>query len=32
MWRNTTLAEAPEVAKYEQMAGPLIPVAVLEPE
>jgi len=32
MWRNTILAEAPEVAKYEQKAGRTIPVAVLEPE
>ena len=32
MWRNTILAEAPGVAKYEQKAGRTIPVAVLEPE
>ena len=31
MWRDTILAEAPEVAKYEQKAGRTIPVAVLEP-
>jgi hypothetical protein len=32
MWRDTILAEAPEVAKYEKKAGRTIPVAVLEPE
>ena len=32
MWRNTILAEAPEVAKYERKAGRTIPVVVLEPE
>ena len=32
MWRETILAEAPEVSKYEQRAGRTIPVAVLEPE
>jgi hypothetical protein len=32
MWRDTILAEAPEVAKYERKAGSTIPVAVLEPE
>ena len=32
MWRDTILAEAPEVAKYERKAGRTIPVAVLEPE
>ena len=32
MWHNIILAEAPEVAKYEQKAGRTIPVAVLEPE
>ena len=32
MWRKTILAEAPEVAKYEQRAGRTIPVAVLELE
>ena len=32
MWRDTILAEAPEVAKYEQKAGRTIPVAVLEPD
>ena len=32
MWRNTILAEAPGVAKYEQKAGRTIPVAVLEPD
>ena len=31
MWRDTILAEAPEVAKYAQKAGRTIPVAVLEP-
>ena len=31
MWRDTILAEAPEVAKYERKAGRTIPVAVLEP-
>jgi deazaflavin-dependent oxidoreductase (nitroreductase family) len=31
MWRNTILAEAPEVTRYEQKAGRTIPVAVLEP-
>jgi hypothetical protein len=32
MWHNTILAEAPELAKYEQKAGRTIPVVVLEPE
>ena len=32
MWRNTILAQAPQVTKYEQKAGRTIPVAVLEPE
>lgn len=32
MWRNTILAQAPEVAKYERKAGRTIPVVVLEPE
>jgi len=32
MWRDSILAEAPEVAKYERKAGRTIPVAVLEPE
>ena len=32
MWRDTILAEAPEVAKYERKAGRTIPVVVLEPE
>ena len=32
MWHNIILAEAPEVAKYEQKAGRTIPVAVLELE
>ena len=32
MRRNIILAEAPEVAEYEQKAGRAIPVAVLEPE
>ena len=32
MWRNTILAEAPEVAKYAQKAGRTIPVVILEPE
>ena len=32
MWRDTILAEAPEVAKYEQKAGRTIPVVILEPE
>ena len=32
IWRNTILAQAPQVAKYEQKAGRTIPVAVLEPE
>ncbi len=32
MWRDTVLAEAPEVAKYEQKAGRTIPVAVLVPD
>ena len=31
MWRDTILADAPEVAKYERKAGRTIPVAVLEP-
>ena len=32
MWRNTILAQAPQVAKYERKAGRTIPVAVLEPK
>jgi deazaflavin-dependent oxidoreductase (nitroreductase family) len=31
MWRDTILAEAPEVTRYAQKAGRPIPVAVLEP-
>lgn len=31
MWRETILAEAPEVARYARKAGRTIPVAVLEP-
>ncbi len=31
MWRDTILAQAPEVSRYEQKAGRTIPVAVLEP-
>jgi deazaflavin-dependent oxidoreductase (nitroreductase family) len=31
MWRDTILAEAPEVVKYERKAGRVIPVALLEP-
>ena len=30
MWRDTVLAQAPEVAKYARTAGRMIPVAVLE--
>ena len=30
VWRNTVLAQAPEVARYAQKAGRTIPVAVLE--
>ncbi len=30
-WRDTILAEAPEVERYERKAGRTIPVAVLEP-
>ena len=31
MWRDTILAEAPEVSRYADKAGRTIPVAVLEP-
>ena len=31
MWRDTILAEAPEVIRYAHKAGRTIPVAVLEP-
>ncbi len=31
MWRDTILAEAPEVSRYARKAGRTIPVAVLEP-
>lgn len=31
MWRDTILAQAPGVSRYEQKAGRTIPVAVLEP-
>jgi deazaflavin-dependent oxidoreductase (nitroreductase family) len=31
MWRDTILAEAPEVIRYANRAGRTIPVAVLEP-
>ena len=31
MWRDTILAEAPEVIRYARKAGRTIPVAVLEP-
>jgi deazaflavin-dependent oxidoreductase (nitroreductase family) len=31
MWRDTVLAQAPEVQKYARKAGRTIPVAVLEP-
>jgi deazaflavin-dependent oxidoreductase (nitroreductase family) len=31
MWRDTILAEAPEVSRYATKAGRTIPVAVLEP-
>ena len=31
MWRDTILADAPEVARYAEKAGRTIPVAVLEP-
>lgn len=31
VWRDTVLAEAPEVRRYEQKAGRTIPVAVLRP-
>jgi deazaflavin-dependent oxidoreductase (nitroreductase family) len=31
MWRDTILAQAPEVNRYAQKAGRTIPVAVLEP-
>jgi hypothetical protein len=31
MWRDTILAEAPEVSRFERKAGRTIPVAVLEP-
>jgi deazaflavin-dependent oxidoreductase (nitroreductase family) len=31
MWRDTILAEAPEVVRFERKAGRTIPVAVLEP-
>ena len=31
MWRDTILAEAPEVTRFERKAGRTIPVAVLEP-
>ena len=31
MWRDTILAEAPEVIRYARRAGRTIPVAVLEP-
>jgi hypothetical protein len=31
MWSDVVLAEAPEVAKYAERAGRVIPVAVLEP-
>lgn len=31
MWRETILAEAPEVRRYAEKAGRTIPVAVLEP-
>jgi deazaflavin-dependent oxidoreductase (nitroreductase family) len=31
MWRDTILAQAPEVSRYAMKAGRTIPVAVLEP-
>ena len=31
MWRETVLAQAPEVEKYARKAGRTIPVAVLHP-
>ena len=31
IWRDTILAQAPEVSRYAQKAGRTIPVAVLEP-
>lgn len=31
MWRDTVLAKAPQVMRYERKAGRTIPVAVLEP-
>jgi deazaflavin-dependent oxidoreductase (nitroreductase family) len=31
MWRDTILAQAPEVKRYAEKAGRTIPVAVLEP-
>jgi deazaflavin-dependent oxidoreductase (nitroreductase family) len=31
MWRDTVLAQAPGVSRYERKAGRTIPVAVLEP-
>lgn len=31
MWRDTILAQAPGVSRYERKAGRTIPVAVLEP-
>lgn len=31
MWRDTVLAETPQVMRYERRAGRTIPVAVLEP-
>ena len=31
MWRDTILAEVPEVIRYAHKAGRTIPVAVLEP-